>query len=285
MYESDTSTSQHEESIASAQPTPQLTAGVFVLHERNGAFVEGTRASTRFNGENAGLDVLLCLVGVIVVIGLGLVLATYAAREQHFEQASQTALALVSDQHDTREAYTDSRGRRQTNTVHHITYEYVVDGQAYTRRESYDQFDLFRPQWSDGKLVIRYLPDDPAHARMASPPAGGARWGVIILVVAVLLTPELFIFWKYWRNRRLEKYGRLLDGTIIHSTGEYRKYFKQSASGGNWWIVLDYVFTTPDGHELHRHDSEMRNDLAGMFPPEGTAVKVMYLNDRFCKIV
>jgi hypothetical protein len=87
-----------------------------------------------------------------------------------------------------------------------------------------------------------------------------------------------------WRtNKRLMREGVLLKGTVVEARGHMD-------SDNDYNVKLKYAFHTPNGREIVKQESQIRNDMKHgkkreRLPLAGTQVAVLYADDTCCKVM
>ena len=104
-----------------------------------------------------------------------------------------------------------------------------------------------------------------------------------IAIVGFLSTIIAAVYWimRKLKTRsaqdRMIRYGRVLQGSILSCTGKYR-----GGGEGYWYSVkVVFKFSNPQKIEIIGKCERDRDDLQGHpLPMEGTAVLVLYLDDK-----
>jgi hypothetical protein len=83
------------------------------------------------------------------------------------------------------------------------------------------------------------------------------------------------VVFEILKRRRLARKGQQLEGEITRCTGH-------KDSDGDYVVEVRYGFHSPQtGARIEDNDSQVREDLkAAPLPPPGTAVQVLYLDDK-----
>lgn len=125
------------------------------------------------------------------------------------------------------------------------------------------------------RVELRYVPGAPPIARMSSTVAGSFPWaplagGAALLIMGGLLGGgPLILAAQLWRQPRLARGGRLLDGQVVSFDAH------QDRAGG-WAIDLRYRFTTPAGQTVEGRQQGLYNDFRGQIPPPGAPLRIWY---------
>ncbi len=237
----------------------------------------------KFNGSFACLGIII-LVTILFFGGIGGAMAYIGFNEisirSQLTQSGKDARATVTDVR-----YTSSTNKGRTSYTYYMTYEYFVqtgDASTPTRftneQEISDQNYL---EFSEGsKITVQYLPDSPWISRYM---ADNSDDGTPLAVVgSVLAGAGLLILYatlrERSRNKRLENEGQLIVGKVVEAKGGRVK--------GGFQVTVKYSLLSPDGADLSRRESMIRNDLnKDTLPKEGTPVAVIYVHNKLFRIL
>lgn len=265
-----------------AQPfLGRVPDNLFLLNPQHRGFLNGS--DRKFKDVSKRLFIILMIMILLFgLIGGGMAYsgASEISARSQLEQSGVEAHATVIDTD-----YTTSTNKGHTTYTYYMTYEYFVRSAnsdsptRYTYRQeisgdNYDNLDR------GSKLTIRYLPSDPSISRYLDDNAGdGASLAVIGgLFLAGTLAALYFLLRQRSRNQRLENEGQFITGKITKVSSARVK--------AGYQITVTYSILSPDGVELSRKESLVRNDLnKALLPQEGTPVAVVYVNDKLYRML
>jgi hypothetical protein len=245
-----------------------MNNNLFLLNPSHARFLDGSQR--KLMGVNR---VQLALIGLVCIItaAVGIGMAAYSISEQTVqEQLASTGILTIADVVDQRY----SRGR---STTYYVTYSYEVesgDGQfeTFTHEENVSS-GLYDRTSIGGHVSIRYLPDDPATARVVDQAFPG--WVLLLIGTAFIIGMGYLLLSQirlYLRDRILEREGQVVNGSIVKSWFVGR--------GNKRQVYIQYTFNSPYGAELKGKQGERRGDLTKeQLPQEGTKIAVLYHND------
>ncbi len=148
---------------------------------------------------------------------------------------------------------------------------------SYRQQVSEDTYSSL----SDGEAItIRYLPNDPSTSRLMTDTQDNGTFLAVMggLILAGALVGLYYFLRQRSRNRRLQQDGQLVIGKIVEAKAVRVKAGNQ--------LTIQYTFMSPEGGELGRKESLVRNDLRNMpLPSIGTPVAVVYVNDKLYRLL
>lgn len=244
------------------------TKPLFLFKPANRAFAEG-QTRTLPPDWNVFISVLTA-----VVIGF---IAAFTFVPQpllvmNLNQRGQAAQATISGHYI----------QHGKSTTYHVQFSYSANEASYVVQQDVSA-DTYNKLAQGTHVTIRYLPDDPAQARLWGANADESNtqfyFFVIVGICLAVLIFGYFLVEYVLRTRRLAADGQLIDGTIVGAN------LRRSKS--NYVLKLNYTFTSPTtGQPLTRSESSNRTDLKNSGTPSyGTPVKVLYLNDKTYRVL
>lgn len=244
-----------------------LPPGLFLLNESNYKFVSGQ--SRRIGSSR----IMLIMVLIVAAIAGAICVSTWSTANE-LRQIEATGLKTLG-------TVSDGRSVRGRSSSYYITYRYRVGETFYTREQEVDS-GTYHGLRIGTEVVVRYLPDNPAAAALSGEDydAHTLRESDIVSAVSLVIGGIIVVvmLWLDWRNRRLSTRGRLLPGTIIHVEG-------RRGSKGAYNVTVTYRFQTPTGDWLEKKSTSDRRDLRNALPPNGSPVMVLYISDRFQRLM
>lgn len=247
-----------------------LPPGLFVLNRANRKFVYGQRKRI------GSSRIIFLIAAIILVICAAIVISTSgtAGQLRQIEDTGTKVGGIVTDGHSVR----GSRG----SVSYYITYRYNVDGVSYDQQQRVGS-STYNGLYIGDEVTVRYLPDSPSVSALSGDNVDNtilAENDVMALVA--IIVGGIFIaalLWTDRRNRALSHRGQLLPGEIISATG-------RRGSKGAFNVTLHYRFRTPSGEISEKKSTANRPDLRKMpLPPPGTPVLVLYVHDRFLRLM
>jgi hypothetical protein len=265
-----------------AQPVPSaLTTGnTFLLNPRREGFLNGeARRFYDFRTSNAlGMAIVFVLFSILGG-GIGFIGGREVITRWQLAQSGVETSATVTNLQET--TSTNSEGQNTTN--YYLTYEFHAEGVDHLTQYSREQkigSTTYNNLTEQSLIPIRYLANDPTVSRYLSDSEDDGRLVLLIatpfLAVVLML---LYIIVRQWRrNQRLVQEGQLIVGKIVEIRGSHVK--------GGYQVSITYNFRSPEGREMSRKESLLRNDLrTGLLPKAGTQLAVVYVNDRLFRIL
>jgi uncharacterized protein DUF3592 len=249
-----------------------MNNSLFLLHPAHAGFLDNTNRT--LYGTNMRLLIMISILALICgAIGAGM--TSYALNEQAVEQSLAqngiTKIATVTDGHKT-------SGR---STTYYLTYSYDVDINGQTKEFTNEETvsaSRYDSTAIGAHVSIRYLPDDPAMARLLDEPSNNII--LVIVGVAFLVGAAFMIFAfvrQYRRDRTLERDGQIITGSVVKSS--------INGVGNKRQVHVQYTFNSPLGVELKGKQSERRRDVQLADVPPGTKVAVVYHDDKTFRLL
>ena len=249
-----------------------MNNSLFLLHPSHAGFLDNTNRT--LYGSNMRLLIMITILALICA-ALGVGMTSFALNEQAVQAALTqngiTKIATVTDGHKT-------TGR---TTTYYLTYSYDVDvngeKQTFTNEETVSA-DLYDSTAIGAHVSIQYLPDDPATARLIDEPSNNTI--LVIVGIAFIVGAAYMIFYfvrQYRRDRRLERDGQIITGSIVKSS--------ITGVGNKRQVHIQYTFNSPLGVELKGKQSERRRDVELAAVPPGTKVAIVYRDDKTFRIL
>lgn len=180
------------------------------------------------------------------------------------------------------------RDRINDRTRYYMTYRFAYispDGEPrYQTAEASTDWATYWRLEQGMAIPIYYVPTNPRISRLASdmhpPIASSIGIGIVVLGIdAGLLFVVLWSTYRWWRDRRLARNGRLLAGKIQRCTYNLRKH-------RNLGVTIEYSFQAPTGQVMQAKARTYRNDLQGQPLPEtGTPVWVLYADEGAYRVL
>lgn len=254
---------------------------VFLLNPEHEGFLNG--GERKFKDFSRALIILLVIViplGGLVGGVMGFIGVDELLTRSQLEQSGVPARASVIDvDYDT----TMSDGRK--TYTYFLTYAYSVrpadsdQATRYTYRQEINSlnYNNFSP---GDKLTVSYLPDNPGVSRYMDDNTQSDTPFVPMGVVfgGLALLGLYFVLRQRRRNKRLEEEGQFVTGKLSKVSGGRVR--------GGYQVNIEYTFVSPNGTDLKRKESHIRNDLdRDLLPQTGTSVMVVYVNDRLFRVL
>jgi uncharacterized protein DUF3592 len=270
------------ENLMFGQMPFQAPKNLFLLNPRHDGFISGEKRKFQDMTFSSGCF-LYGFIAIFIVIPL--IIGGLAVQELNIraklDQSGVTTSATVTDQRIS--TSTDSKGRRSTS--YYITYKFYAgqsnnDSPVLYTSEQLVSSDTYNNTFDGGSIDIRYLPDDPKTSRIMNDNVNDPK--IMLFFMAIFLAiPILFIYFTLrnsGRNRRMESEGQIITGRITEA--------KLTRIKSNYQLALRYTFTSPEGEELSKKESRVRNDLRnGGVPAEGTPVAVVYVHSKLYRML
>lgn len=251
---------------------------IFLLNPAHKDFLLGkTRKLETFFGAAGGCIMLFMIPFVLVGIGVIIFAATEWGKILQISRSSATVRAEVIDQ----QSGTDSDG----DDYYRITYRFFVQDHAYMNERSVSESE-YRKLTTGMRVPIIYARADPSISYLEGENRNSQPlfltifsvcWNgfVFLFVGAIVATARI--------NRRLEREGVLLKGTVVDANG-------REDSDNDYIVKLKYAFRTPNGKEIVKQESQTRNDMKKgktreRLPLTGTQVAVLYADDKCFKVM
>jgi hypothetical protein len=168
------------------------------------------------------------------------------------------------------------------STTYYMTYAYVVSGKTYQVEQRISK-DIYSVNNLGGKVTARYLPENPAQARLGGDDKDddGIKIGFYILIVAWtgFAVGCVFALNHILRNLKLTAQGQLVPGRVVGA--------HISRSKSTYTLHLTYAFKSPTtGRTIQRKESAVRNDLRQTSAPAyGLPVRVLYVDDQTYRVM
>jgi len=246
-------------------------SSIFLLSPENAAFLAGTSRKLRDArlSQAAIFGVFALLIGALIVWLILTAVNESRIRERLNQSGVTTQAQIVS--------HRSVQGR---STSYYLTYRYVPEKgrQPYTREEEVTS-DLYSSLADGSTTTALYLPGDPQTARLVENPYDPTRYVIVlgIMLVFVLVTDGVYIR-NWWRSKRLEREGELLQGEIVESA--------LSRGKNGWTLSVRYHFVSPLGADVTGRQQRLRSDLKQAGAPQpGTLVAVLYIHDGLHRIL
>jgi len=236
----------------------------FLLDPDNGAYVAGTSRRLPAGGHGC----ILLFMSIFVLAGL--FIAGDLARKWVRFAVLSTSYAETQGQVVYRRIESDE------GATYYVTYRYLAGDRAYSLEDAVAKVTYHSVEEGQS-LTVRYARHDPAMATIEPGRAGGLliltgfclAWNGLVFPISWLLAREVH------KRRRLGRRGQRIEGEIVDCT---------SHRDGDGDLVLDvrYRFRSPDTWLwIEGKGSQLRKDLEDRpLPPSGTAVHVLYLDDK-----
>jgi hypothetical protein len=157
-----------------------------------------------------------------------------------------------------------------------VSYRFVADDRIYTEEEPVRK-ELYHSLDEGQSLLVRYARGDPAVSTVEPGRVGG-----LLAITAFCLVWDGVVFTFSWylvreirKRRRLARRGRQIAGEVLGCDPD-------RDSDGDLWLTVRFGFHSPQtGRWIEGKGSHTRKDLEGKpLPPQGTPVKVLYLDDK-----
>ncbi|MEQ8673518.1 MAG: DUF3592 domain-containing protein [Aggregatilineales bacterium] len=242
---------------------------VFLLDPRHDAYVTGD-APYLLDGSLSNFQRIL--IFLLVTICIGLVLTEIINTD---DIAITTEAQIITAEEDL-----------TTSPISYfVVYRYQdEDGNNYTDERDIP-LNTFRKIEGEDTVQVRYLPLTPFDAELV---VGETRFfeqvrGTLILLgLLFILLVYVIVFWLIipsQRNQRLEREGALLKAKLINA-------YPTGGNARRHRINVEYHFSTPSGKNIARTTHQIRPDLKDKpLPVMGTAMTVLYVNDRLFKLM
>jgi hypothetical protein len=253
--------------IAEAQ-----AAGPFVLHPENQKFLAGqTRTIVSWEGDSrVGLTVAV----ILLACGLGLLpfcLKEWAAWQTLHHDGTATE-AVVLGLRRVRDA--------DAGTVYYVRYQIDAesgDGSRRFVREGDASAEGFRSLREGGPVAVLYRQSDPAFSRLVNERTREFPTFMVLILLGVTGL-GLFVLNRTLRLRRLAWQGKVMTGRVLNCT------CKHDSDG--LIVKVAYAFEAPGLGFLRGTGTAQREDLSPETAPlPGTAVRVLYLNERLHRVL
>jgi hypothetical protein len=274
-------------------PNPELAAllNLFLLNEKNRAFVEGRsrRIFDTFYSDGWGTDSSFIFLVVVMITPLLLCCHSMwmlAGLPFQLNLFGVTTQGIVTDRQTSSDGETVS---------YHITYHFSIPeaDRRFTNTVSVDENTFIRIE-QQGSVSVTYLPNDPEISRLTDRIKMSLEGFLflILLVIIIFGVPWLiwiFLFWKglqslvpqLRRDRRLVKQGKLLKGEVMSC--KVTSYQDQD-NHTHFYLTVRCGFYSPNG--LKRKCSESTYMAREPIPPlPCTPLAVLYVDDTLYEVL
>lgn len=251
---------------------------IFLLNPAHKNFLLGkSRKLEAASGFAGGCLTLFMVPFVLVGIGVIIFAAVEWNKIMQINRSSVTAQAEVIDRRNG----TDSDG----DDYYKVTYRFYVQDRAF-RNERNVNASQYKEMTRGSRVPIVYARADPTISYLqgenqSSTPLFATFFGVCWNGFVFLLIGGALVNSR--RNKRLEREGALLKGTVVEASG-------YEDSDNDYNVKLKYAFRTPNGKEIVRQESHTRNDMKSgktreRLPLAGTQVAVLFADDTCFKVM
>jgi hypothetical protein len=218
------------------------------------------------------------LIGLLLMVGVLAYLLVSGWNEQQLRQ--QLVLEGTSTEAEVVEL-SNVGGIRPFRMTYRFNYQPAGgEAQVFTGEQAVSESDYEKLAPGD-TITVFFLPDEPDVSRFPSEPET-PLWicAPYLLVLALsLFAVRWFRAREHWyRLRRLEREGRLLDGEIVSS----RKGIALPKDRVQVWLT--YRFRSPTGEDIEDTGEGGMEDHEAL-PEPGMPVKVLYVDDNLYRVM
>jgi hypothetical protein len=251
---------------------------IFLFNPTHKNFLLGTsRKLEPLSAFSSGCTTLFMLPFVLAGIGVIMFAAAEWGKLVQISRSSVTAQAEVID----RRSGTDSDG----DDYYKVTYRFYVDDRVFKNERSVSSGE-YNGMTKGKRVSIVYARSDPSISYFE----GENRISLPLLMTFFSVCWNGFIFLfiggaavNLFKNRRLEREGVLLKGTVVDASGK-------EDSDNDYNVNLKYAFSTPNGRKIVKQESRVRNDMKKgktreRLPMAGAQVAVLYADDSCFKVM
>jgi hypothetical protein len=246
---------------------------LFLLNRGNWNFVNGK--SRRIAGTNNCL--LIVLSSVVLAIML------YIAGNFLL-----TAFMVNQSGHGGSAVIVSRRTSSGKSTSYYVTFKFTpttgdFQGKPVSVEQSVSR-DAYNRLADGSEVSISYVPTAPTMALLAGSDADNSIINSTIvfgLAASIILVAAMRQFFRdWWRNARLARDGRLVEGQLT-------SYRTRRGRRSGFYVDVNYTFQSPqDGQYLAGKGSEARGDLRDTpAPPIGTPVSVLFVDNKLFKVL
>lgn len=265
--------------------TYQVPNDLFLLNPNHAPYLLENIPAVRLfeNAIHIGGCVMSGLISLFLIIPICLLLLgisqlmTWSA----LAQSGITTNALVTSHH-----ISDSKGVKGGLThIYSITYQFSVgqpnsDNPASYSHEQQVSLDTYNGVSDGGSIQITYLPTDPNTSRVLNDYTVNP-WIILLMALVSFVLIGGAVMARLGgsrRTRRLRQEGKVIGGQITQAQIRQMR--------GHYQLGIRYRFQSPEGLELSKVESFVRDDLEGKEPPAvGTPVAIMYVNPKVYRVL